>query len=637
MIKKEEIKKIQDKANKIVNSTIFLIIIGIVVLLKTMFFYNNTIAVNEKIELETIIGTISIILVLISTINLLPNKCKIIVSIIVDGIISILLFADDLYYSFSSNVLSIAQISNLQYGESIMATLPTLLRFEQIFYFLDILIILLLFISKEIKIIQIPKKSKKQKIISVIFSSTCIIVFAFTSSNYIKKGVLTPYNKDMQIKNATIYGYHIADIINTIDYTNQTKYNTYDDMISNYNELKETYESDYGKDIYNFGNILKDKNIIILQLESVQEFVVNKKINGKEITPNLNKFLNENIEFSNMHMQSYSTTADSEHTLISSIYPMENGMSFSKYSSNAYDDIFKMYNKNNYFTAYMHGNYPYFWNRGNVYGNLNLNKLEFKDDFKDLSENINGDLSDELLYIQAIPKIKTYGTPFLVNIVSVSSHTPFTLNGLQDRSKVNIDVGKYKDTYFGNYLESINYADYAFGIFIDELKKADLYDDTAILVFGDHNGLSMYDEELVDFLKQIDSNINDIQTKLNYTRVLCGLKLPGVNHIKIEKPVNKLDIKPTFAYLSGLEDGVSLGTNMFKNKNYVCLNNERIITDKYYYDGDWYEIETGNMINEDELDENLKKEFENYYNNMKKELDISVSISINNLLKNKDD
>ena len=38
----------------------------------------------------------------------------------------------------------------------------------------------------------------------------------------------------------------------------------------------------------------------------------------------------------------------------------------------------------------------------------------------------------------------------------------------EDRDKVNIDVGKYKGTFFGNYLESVNYADYAFGKFIEE-------------------------------------------------------------------------------------------------------------------------------------------------------------------------
>ena len=283
----------------------------------------------------------------------------------------------------------------------------------------------------------------------------------------------------------------------------------------------------------------------------------------------------------------------------------------------------------------MHGNYPYFWNRGNVYGRLNLDDLVLMEQFNDTSEIINGYLSDELLYKQAVDKLKDYENPFITYIVSASSHTGFTLDGLKDRSKINIDVGKYKNTFFGNYLESVNYADYAFGIFIDELKKQELYEDTAILVFGDHNGMNMYNEEMIDFLGYTDSNITDVDLKLNYTKVLCGLKIPGIFNLKLEKPVSKLDIKPTLAYMCNLEDGFSLGTNMFASKGFVCLNNERIITSRHYYDENWYDIKTGEKIDLDNIDKDTKELLDEYYNYMKMELEISNSVSVNNLLKGK--
>lgn len=633
-VKNEKLYEIKNFLNKILNTANFTYLIGAILILKTMFFYNNTIARNDNLEVNTIIGTISFILVIVCFISILSNKLRVITSISIDILISLLLFGDNTYYIFSNSVLSIAQITNIQYGEEIIATLPMVLQLKQILYFIDIACILVLLICKFIKIEKSKssnKKTNKEKIL--VFLLGISIIFLFTL-DYIDKGKEKSYNKDMQIREATIYGYHISDIINEFNYKNQAKYKNYDDMLSDYKNLKSSYYNLYNKDDYNLEGVLKNKNIIILQLESVQEFVVNKKINGKEITPNLNKFLSENITFSNMHMQSYSTTADSEHSVITSIYPMENGMSFSKYYTNTYDSIFEMFNKSNYYTAYMHGNYPYFWNRGNVYSRLNLNSLVFKDNFEDLSENINGDLSDELLYKQAIQKIKEYKEPFLVNIVSASSHTPFTLEGIKNREdKIDLDVGKYKDTYFGNYLEAMNYADYAFGVFIDELKKENLYKDTAILVFGDHNGLNMYNEELIDFLEQVNTDITDTDIQLNYTRVLCGFKIPGVNHMVIDKPVNKLDIKPTFSYLCNIEDGLSLGTNMFYNKNFICLNNERIITDKYYYNGEWYDINTGNIIDRNTIDEIKIQELDNYYNFMRTELDLSISININNLLK----
>lgn len=101
---------------------------------------------------------------------------------------------------------------------------------------------------------------------------------------------------------------------------------------------------------------------------------------------------------------------------------------------------------------------------------------------------------------------------------------------------------------------------------------------------------------------------------------------------KIEKPVNKLDIKPTLAYLCELEDHFSLGTNMFANKDVVYLNNERIITSQYYYDEQWYDIKTGERLIMEELDEETQELLEGYAQEMKNQLDISNSVIIYNLL-----
>ena len=266
---------------------------------------------------------------------------------------------------------------------------------------------------------------------------------------------------------------------------------------------------------------------------------------------------------------------------------------------------------------------------------MNLNDVVFIDEFEDQSEMISGYLSDELFYKQAVEKINQQEAPFMTFLVSASSHTAFDLPGIINKyDKVNIDVGKYKDTFFGNYLEAVNYADYAFGILINELKQSGLYEDTAILVFGDHNGLSMYDEELQEFLKESNPDLTDVDLKLNYTRVLCGMKIPEVNeHMEIDKVINKLDLKPTFAFLNNLEDGFSLGTNIFASKDFICLNNGRIITQNYYFDEEWYDISTGEKVNLDNISQEEKEKLEQYYDYMKKELDISFSVNVNNLLK----
>ena len=633
--KEEKVNKerIIEILNKFFNSIWFPIVIGIILLLKTVFFYENTITIREAIDKNLIIGTSAFLITLICILFVLPNRARTVATIIVGVLLSILLFADNLYYIYSSSVLSIAQMTNLQYGEEIMGTIPMLLEFNQIVYFIDIILIVILLLTKILKIKKKNKANWKINTLRVLSGVAAVILFFFFFSKYVEKAGEDPYNKDTQVKKGTIYGYHISDIESLINIKKSAKYDNKEELLSDYEELKDKYEERYGESNYNLEGIAKGKNVIILQLESIQEFVINKTINGKEITPNLNRFIEENIEFSNMFMQSYSTTADSEFSAVTSLYPMENGMSYSRYYSNKYDDIFTMFKSEGYDTSYMHGNYGYFWNRGNVYRAFGVDYLELKDSFEDISENVMGYLSDELLYKQAVEKMKTYNMPFFSFIVSASSHTGFTLDGLEDISKVSIDVGKYKDTFFGNYLESVNYADYAFGTFIEELKEADLYDDTIILIYGDHNGIDMYNEEMLDFLEQINPNMTDVDIKLNYIRVVGSMKIPGMENLTIEKPVNKLDIKPTFEYLINGKAGVSLGTNMFARKDFISLNNERIVTSRYYYDEKWFRRIDGTEVNLEEIPEDEKELLDEYYNDMKEELAISTSISINNLLK----
>ena len=620
-------EKTKEILNTIINSSYFPIIISILLILKTILFYKSTVSIQEEIYKKTIVNTAIFIFSLFGITYLIPRKGRNIIGIVINVIFSILLFADNLYYNYSNNVLSIMQITNIQYGEEIMSTLPMLIKPSQILYFIDLILLLIGFISRFIKIKKTEKVKKINNIPVKILAGILCFSLLFMNCVYSNGMVVeAPYNRDTQIKEATIFGFHVSDIANSFNTKKQAKYKNKDEMLADYNLLKEEYINEYENFESIYEGSMKGKNVIILQFESLQEFVVNKKINGKEITPNLNKFINENIELSNMYMQSYSTTADSEFSTVTSLYPMENGMAYSKYYKNTYDNIFKMFHNAGYTTSYMHGNEGYFWNRSNVYKNMQVDNIELKDQFEDTSEEVMEYLSDELLYKQAVEKMKNYQAPFVSFVVSASSHTGFTLDGLQDMSKVNIDVGKYKNTFFGNYLESANYADYAFGVFVQELKNAGLYDDSVIILYGDHNGLDMYNAEMLDFLKKLDSNVTDVDIQLNYIRVLAGMKIPGITEMKIEKPVAKLDIKPTLAYLCGLDEGFSLGTNMLGNKNFVCLNNERIITDKYYFDEKWHDINSGNEIS-------ITEDLDKYYNYMKEELDISKSVILYDLLK----
>ena len=617
--------------NKIANSELIIIYTGIILFIKMCFFYEQTIYFSEIMQKDIVAKTFIYSMYLVTILFILKNRARFIFSNVLNLIFSTIMFADEVYYNYSSSLISVAQISNLQYSEQISATIGDLVNIKQIFYFVDLIIVLFLVLKKFIKVEKIKRKTWKP---AILYTVIMTVIFGSTIQNYVSEAKECRYNKKMQLEKGTLYTFHYLDVQSNMNLKKTAKYKTKSDVVDAYNNLRQNYNETYNENLHNLKEIAEGKNVILLQLESMQNFVVGKSINGKEITPNINKFLSENIKIDNMIIQSYSTTADSEHSAMTSLYPLENGMAFAQYSGNKYNDIFEIYKKKDYHTVYMHGNEGTFWNRQNVYNVLQVDDLDFIDSFEPDSELINNWISDESLYRQAVEKLKSVDGPFFSSIVASSSHTGFDLPGLEKKyDKVSIDVGEYKDTYFGNYLEAVNYADYAFGKFIERLKQENLYDDTVIFIFGDHYGMQMHNEEMLKFIKDVDHELNIPETEINYVNVVCGMRIPGVQSQEINKVVSKLDIKPTLSYVSGIEDDFSLGNNIFGNKDFACLNNGVIVTNDYYYNGNWYNIKSGEKIDLDNIEEEQKRQFEYYKSSMEQEITISNSVILNNLLK----
>lgn len=631
-MKKIVFNRIKEYCNKIINSELFIIIIGFLLFIKTAIFYKLTIYISDSINKELLAKTFIFSMFIVSVLFLFrKNRLRFFLALIVDLVFSLIAFADNLYYSYSSSLISISQVSNLQYSEQISAVLKDLLNKAQIFYFLDIIVIIMLLITKFIKLEKTKTNGWKS---SIVYFSVMMTIYCSTIPTYVEASQSHVYNKKMQLELGTVYTFHYLDFKTNMNLKKTAKYATNGEMMIEYDKLKNEYSENYQEDLYNLKDIAKEKNVIVLQLESFQNFLLYKEINGKEITPNLNKFMNENIYFKNMIIQSYSTTADSEHSAMSSLYPLENGMAFAQYSANEYDDFYGEYKESGYYTMYTHGNDGDFWNRNNVYGKLDIDELDFIENFDEDSTLINGWISDESLYNQVIKNVEKVNKPFFINIVSASSHTAFDLPGLDNKYEyIDIDVGKFKDTYFGNYLEAVNYADNQFGKFIEQLKEKDLYDNSMILVYGDHYGMQMYNYEMLDYLEEVDHKYNNVETEINYINTVCGLRIPGVKHMVIDKTISKLDIKPTICYLSGIKDGISLGTNMFGSKDFACLNNGIIVTDEYYFNGDWYYRKNGEKLDLSSFDEKQQEKIKNYERYMNTEMNISNSIILNNLLK----
>ena len=291
--------------------------------------------------------------------------------------------------------------------------------------------------------------------------------------------------------------------------------------------------------------IAKNRNVIFIQVESLENAVIGTKINGVEITPNLNALTKEGLYYSNYYTQvGMGNTADAEFTTLNSLYPLPDSVAFVDHAQNAYTAFPQLLVTHGYDTNVFHGDVSTFWNRANIYPSLGYQTWFMKNTFTATRQiGITG-LGDEDFFQQSLPKIETLKEPFMATLITLSSHTPFILP--EDLRTLSIPASSGLNDTQKHYLESIQYTDKVLGDFIDQLKKTNLYDHSVIVIFGDHGSYTGISKALGVETNAVDE-MNNAQVPLLILAPETGLK--GEQTI----PASHIDVYPTIANLLGLE------------------------------------------------------------------------------------
>ena len=167
-----------------------------------------------------------------------------------------------------------------------------------------------------------------------------------------------------------------------------------------------------------------------IHLESFQQFLIDKKFNGQEVTPFLNKLykIKSTYSFDNFfHEVGQGKTSDAETMLETGTYGLPQGSLFTQLGSdNSFQAAPAIFDQSGYTTAVFHGNVGSFWNRNNTYKNLGYQYF-FDASYYDTS----GDKSlgygkDKLLFNDSVKYLQQQ--PFYVKYLTVSNHFPFSLD-----------------------------------------------------------------------------------------------------------------------------------------------------------------------------------------------------------------
>lgn len=296
------------------------------------------------------------------------------------------------------------------------------------------------------------------------------------------------------------------------------------------------------------------KNVILVQLESTQNFLIGLSVNNQEITPNLNNLVKQSLYFSHFYSQiGQGNTSDAEFITNTSIYPLQKGGISTDYVDIDYPSLPRLLKAKGYTSFTFHPNDVTFWNRDNLYPALGFDKYFDKDYYRDEDRLGQWGSSDEILFKKALPILIDYrnrNQRFYASLITLTNHHPYVLP--QHKKQIMLP-SKLEGTTIGNYLSSVNYQDYALGKFINDLKVANLWEDSIFIVFGDHFGVTkVMEREHKDTLTHLLGREHDVIHALN---VPLLIRVPGLKPQVIDSPGGQVDLLPTVANLLGVTLG----------------------------------------------------------------------------------
>ena len=426
---RKALKKVQDFFSK---KLVFFALVIILFWIKTYIAYQTefTLGVSGTVQnILLIVNPIPFALILFGIALFFRGKVSYWIMMVIDWIESIWLFANILYYREFSDFLTLGVIKSTgSVSNNLGLSISKIIRPTDFFVFIDVVVLTLLLITKVIKVDKRPVRFR-QGIISVVAG---IVLFGIN---------LGAANQDRpQLLTRTFDNNYIVKYLGMNFYAGYNAYQNYKQTQTRKDAKKEDLNKalKFARQNYLPPNVQyygkeKGKNVFIIHLESFQQFLIDYKWDGQEVTPNIDAFYHDQntMSFDNFFNQvGQGKTSDAETMLENSLYGLPSGSAMTEYGgSNTFDAMPAIMDQHGYSTASFHGDVGSFWNRINTYKAWGYQYF-FDKDYYTSKENYNVGygLKDKIFLKQAVNYLQQLPQPFYAKIITLTNHYPYELD-----------------------------------------------------------------------------------------------------------------------------------------------------------------------------------------------------------------
>ena len=519
--------------------------------------------------------SLAAVLCLVVPASMTPLKWRFAALITADFLLSFLVITDTLFIRYYTDIFIFHDIMLIPQTGLIVKSIWSLLKPWDILYFSDIICIWMLMCKKRLNVIFKPLSLR------CVTYLVLIIVFSLSSQLFVltmlkkarPKIINAMYDRLSVCAWVSTASFHWGDALTLAAKQMQSDYVPQDKVeeISRWFSNRENQKPN---------GLTKGKNLILVQCEALQYFVIGLTINEREVTPNLNKFSRESLYFTNAWDQTAGgQSSDSEFMANTGLFPASSGAAYTRFSDNNFNSIAGALKNRGYDAVVVQGTYSAFWNCHRMHPKLGFRKQYSRNTYPK-GEVIGLGLSDKTIFTEAAAIFSRLKRPFYGFIVTLSGHHPYDFEGLDD-SSLPLPLSM-KGTMLGNYLIAMHYFDKQFGRFIEQLRGNGLLSQSLIVVYGDHPALPIaYKEDLEDLLgESLEDPIKWKKTR----RVPLLFHLPLKAGLSVQSDVNtgQMDILPTVAGLMGIKYKTAFGKDLlslndrepliFRNGSYIYKN-----------------------------------------------------------------
>jgi lipoteichoic acid synthase len=523
--------------------------------------------------------------------------------IVIDFFLSFLLYANILYYRFFNDFITLPTLIQTQNFGDVSGSVFSLLKPYDILFFVDIILLIGLLSFKFVKIE--VKDMGRRKVaglfsLALVISSLNLAIAEMDRPQLLTRG----FDRNYIVKYLGMYNYTIYDAVQSTNASAQR-------VLADSNDITEVInftKSNYAEPNPEYFGAGKGMNVIYLHLESMQNFLINYELHGEEVTPFLNSLTKDEntLYFDNFfHQTAQGKTSDAEFLLENSLYGLPQGSAFTTKGLNTYQAAPAILSQKGYTSAVFHGNSGSFWNRNEIYKSFGYDKFFDASYYKMNPEDLaDYGLMDKPFFEESIPLLESLPQPFYTKFMTVSHHYPYPINEEDATIAPHTTGDKSVDSYF----QTARYADEALEQFFAYLKESGLYDNSIIIMYGDHYGISENHNKAMEQVlgKEITSFENTSLQRVPFFIRVPGIE-GGVNHTY----GGQIDILPTLLHLLGTDskDYVQFGTDLLSEQHDQLIpfrNGDFVSPTITSIDGKFYDSNSGIELDKDKIEEAKK-------------------------------